>query len=50
MTDFCFSLLPALVCFLAVILFVAFPILLQQLQETNEQQNNSLRFDCNAKH
>ena len=35
----------ALVCFIVVIPFVAFPILLQQLQEKNEQQKNFLRFE-----
>ena len=34
----CFSGLAVLVCFLAVVPFVAFPNLLQQLQEKNEQQ------------
>ena len=33
----CFSRLAALVCFLAVVPFVIFRILLQQLQEKNEQ-------------
>ena len=34
----CFSHLAALVCFLAVVPFVAFPILLQQLHDKNERQ------------
>ena len=40
MTDFSFSRLAALVCFLAAVPFVSFPILFQQLQEKNEQQKN----------
>ena len=42
--------LSCLVCFLVVIPFVAFPILLQQLQEKNKQRKNSFRLERNAKH
>ena len=44
----CFSRLAALVCFLAVVPFVIFRILLQQLQEKNEQPKifSSLRAQC----
>ena len=38
----CFSHLAALVYFLAVAFFVAFPILLQQLHEKNEQRKKIL--------
>ena len=38
----CFSHLAALVCFLAVVPFVAFPILLQQLHDKNERQKKIL--------
>ena len=38
------------VCFLAIVLFVAFPILLQQLQEKTSRKKNSLCFQRNAKH
>ena len=46
----CFSCLAALVCFVAVFPFVAFPILLQQLQEKNKQQKNSICLERNVKH
>ena len=39
-----------LVWFLVVVPFVAFRILLQQLQEKNKQQELSFRFERNAKH
>ena len=46
----CFSRLAALVCFLAVIPFVIFRILLQQLQKKTSSQKYSLHIGRNAKH
>ena len=46
----CFWRLAALVCFLAVVPFVIFRILLQQLQEKTSSQKYSLRLERNAKH
>ena len=49
-TNLFFSRPAVLVCFLAVLPFVAFPILLQQLQEKTRSEKNYLRFERNAKH